>query len=82
MFEKVREHILNIELKRGDSATEVSSFAASLNQIYGANRFVEILIGLGKTTLHRGYSYYNTNYTKQVLFSSLLKNCHPAESDT
>lgn len=82
MFEKVREHILNIELKRGDSATEVSSFAASLNQIYGANRFVEILTGLGKTTLHRGYSYYNSNYTKQLLFSSLLKNCHPAESDT
>jgi hypothetical protein len=82
MFEKVREHILNIELKRGDSATEVSALAASLSRIYGVSRFVEILVGLGKTTLHRGYSYYNTNFTKQILFSSLLKNCHPAETDS
>ncbi|HRH42134.1 MAG TPA: DUF4132 domain-containing protein, partial [Pyrinomonadaceae bacterium] len=82
MFEKVREHILNIEMKRGDSETDVSHLVASLNEIYGAKRFVEILVGLGKTALNRGYTYYNSNFTKQALFSRLLKNCHPAESDT
>lgn len=81
MFEKAREHILNIELKRGDSATDVSHLVASLNFIYGANRFVEILVGLGKTNLNSGYSY-SSNVTKQSLFSSLLSSCHPHESDT
>ena len=81
MFRKVREHILDIELKRGDSATEVSPLAASLGRIFGANRFVELLVGLGKTPLNRGY-YYGNNFDKQVLFSSLLKNCYPAQTDT
>jgi hypothetical protein len=82
MFERVREHILDIEMKRGDSATDVSPLVASLNEIYGASRFVQLLIGLGKTTLNRGYTYYGSNYTKQALFSRLLKNCYPAATDT
>ncbi len=83
LFEKIREHILNIELKRGDSATEVSPFVASLETIYGSNRLVELLIGLGKTTLNRGYvSYYSQNFNKQAIFSQLLKKCFPLESDT
>ena len=82
LFGKVREHILNIELKRGDSATSVTSLAANLQAIYGINRFTEILIGLGKTTLSRGYSYYGGGeMNKQSLFSHLLKNSFPLESD-
>jgi hypothetical protein len=82
MFGKVREHILNIELKRGDSATSVTSMASNLQAIYGINRFAEILIGLGKTTLNRGYSYYNGGErNKQSLFSQLLKNSFPLETD-
>ncbi|MCU0238249.1 MAG: DUF4132 domain-containing protein, partial [Pyrinomonadaceae bacterium] len=83
LYEKVREHILDIELKRGDSATEVSPLVASLETIYGADRFVEILVSLGKTPLNRGYVYYyNQNFTKQSLFSKLLKNCFPTENES
>jgi Family of unknown function (DUF5724)/Domain of unknown function (DUF4132) len=84
MFEKVREHILDIELKRGDSPTSVTRMVANLNSVYGINRFAEILIGLGKTALNRGYIYYygNTEANKQTQFSRLLKNCYPRESNT
>lgn len=84
LFENVREHILDIELKRGDTATSVTSLAANLQTIYGAKRFVELLKGLGKTPLNRGYYYYygNDDVNKQRSFSRLLKNCFPLESDT
>lgn len=84
MFEKVREHVLDIELKRGDSPTSVTSFAASLQKIYGVKRLVEILVGLGKTPLNRGYSYYygNTEMNRQRMFSQLLKACFPLGTDT
>lgn len=82
MLERVREHCLDIELKRGDSQTPVSEIVGSFGRIVGARRFVEILAGLGKTTLTRGYSYSGGDLTKQSVFSQLLKYCHPAEDDT
>jgi Family of unknown function (DUF5724)/Domain of unknown function (DUF4132) len=84
LFEKIREHILDIELKRGDSPTSVTKLTASLQTIYGAKRFAEILSGLGKTPLNRGYYYYygNEEINKQRSFSRLLKVCSPLETDT
>lgn len=84
LFEKVREHILDIELKRGDSSTSVTNLAANLQKIYGAKRFFEILGGLGKTSLHRGYYYYygDSEMNRQRMFSRLLKVCFPLETDT
>lgn len=84
LYEKVREHILDIELKRGDSATSVTNLAGNLQTIYGAKRFVEILVGLGRTTLNNGYyHYYGRNeINKKQSFSSLLKNSYPLETDT
>lgn len=83
MFEKVREQFLDIELKRGDSPTSVTSLVSSIQTVYGINRFAEILIGLGKTTLNRGYYYYgDKEVSKQRQFSRLLKNSFPLETDT
>ena len=84
MFEKVREHILDIELKRGDTVTSVTNLAGNLQMIYGTKRFVEILVGLGKTTLNSGYYYYygRNEINKKQSFSSLLKNSFPSETDT
>jgi hypothetical protein len=83
LFEKVRERILDIELKRGDTATAATDFAVNLQTIYGARRFVEILSGLGKTSLNKGYYYYygRDDVDKQRSFSRLLKNCFPLETD-
>lgn len=84
MYEKVREQFLDIELKRGDSPTAVSRLTAEIQRIYGTHRFIEILTGLGKTPLNRGYYYYygNNEINKQTQFSRLLKNCYPLATDT
>lgn len=84
MFIKVREHFLDIELKRGDSATPVTKMVQVLGVIYGVKRFGEIWAGLGKTTLNRGYVYsYNAEAMgKQKIFSLLLKCCFPLPEDT
>ncbi len=84
MFEKVREHLLDIELKRGDSTTPVTEFTSGLQTIFGINRLAEILAGMGKTTLYKGYiySYGSKEKNKQESFSALLKSCHPAPADT
>ncbi|MGO4293160.1 DUF4132 domain-containing protein [Chitinophaga sp. RAB17] len=84
MFIRMREHFLDIELKRGDTATAVTRLVQQLKIIYGVHRFAEILTALGKTTLHRGYIYSGGNdaYSKQQQLSTLLKNCYPLPEDT
>ncbi|SEW51898.1 DUF4132 domain-containing protein [Chitinophaga arvensicola] len=83
MFIRVREHFLDIELKRGDTATAVTKFVPQLETVYGINRLAEILTGLGKTTLYRGYIYGGSDdFTRQQQFSTLLKKCFPAPEDT
>ncbi|HEY9260941.1 DUF4132 domain-containing protein [Chitinophaga sp.] len=84
MFIRMREHFLDIELKRGDTATAVTQLVQQIKVIYGVHRFAEILKALGKTTLHRGYIYSGGNsvYSKQQQLSTLLKNCYPLPEDT
>ncbi|TAE15309.1 MAG: DUF4132 domain-containing protein, partial [Bacteroidetes bacterium] len=82
MMELCKRRILEIELKRGDSSTAVTNLAASLLTIEGVQNFIQILVGLGKDTLHRGYIYHygGAEYTKKELFGILLKRCFPANS--
>lgn len=82
MYTRVREHLLDIELKRGDSATPVSSFVTEIERLEGIHRFAQILAGLGKDALHKGYIYSADHKNKQQLFSSLLKKCYPLATDT
>lgn len=82
MFDTVRDHILDIELKRGDSPTAVSSLAVQLGRIHGVKRLTQVMAGMGKTSLQKGYFYgWSSSYDKQTVFSNLLKNCHALESD-
>ncbi|MFB6453852.1 DUF4132 domain-containing protein [Chitinophaga sp. Hz27] len=84
MYNRVRETFLDAELKRGDSATPVTIYVQAMFYIPGMNRFFELLAGLGKTNLNRGYiyTYADTLMSKVQLFSTLLKRCFPAEEDT
>ena len=84
IIEEIQNKFLDVELIRGDASTAVSHFVQAFQNIYGSNRFVEILKGLGKATLYANYiySYGNESMTKQKLFSYLLSICHPLESDT
>jgi hypothetical protein len=71
---------LEIELRRGDTKTPVSDFVHHFTSIHGLDYFIKIIKGLGKDSLHRGYAYGGNS--KQVQFSRLLKNCHPAPGDS
>lgn len=84
IIDEIQNKFLDVELIRGDASTAVSHFVQAFQTIYGVNRFIEILKGLGKSTLYANYiySYGNESMTKQKLFSYLLSNCHPLESDT
>ncbi|MCS3530659.1 DUF4132 domain-containing protein [Chryseobacterium sp. JUb7] len=84
IIDDIQNKFLDIELIRGDANTSVSYFVQEFQSIYGANRFVQILKGLGKANLYANYiySYSGDSMTKQKLFSYLLSNCYPLESDT
>uniref|UniRef100_UPI0025CE9BC8 DUF4132 domain-containing protein n=1 Tax=uncultured Chryseobacterium sp. TaxID=259322 RepID=UPI0025CE9BC8 len=84
VIKEIRHKFLDIELVRGDAETPVSRFVQSFQTIYGANRFAQILKGIGKSGLYANYiySYNNESMTRQKLFSYLLSNCEPLETDT
>ena len=79
--QKLAQHVINIEVKRGDLPTPVSSLATDIHQHEGIENFVNILLGLGKDTLTRGWiSSYNSG--KKDVLSSLLRASVPRETDT
>lgn len=84
MIEEIQNKFLDIELIRGDANTAVSHYVQDFQTIYGAHRFIQILKGLGKSGLYANYiySYGNESMTKQKLFSKLISECYPLESDT
>ena len=80
LAQKVVDRILEIELKRGDSETQVTSLAEELSYVYGAETFIRILQAFGKDTFIR--DSYNWGSTKRGVLSSLLHACHPLPTDT
>ncbi|WP_185288525.1 DUF4132 domain-containing protein [Chryseobacterium lactis] len=84
MIDEIRDKFLDVELIRGDANTAVSHFVQEFQTIYGIHRFAQILKGLGKSGLYANYiyAYGNENMTKQKLFSKLISDCYPLESDT
>lgn len=80
LINTVIERILDIELKRGDSETPVSSLAYEIRCVSGIDRLLQILQALGKDKpVTRGY-YANLN--KREILSSLLQASSPADSDS
>lgn len=80
LINTVIERILDIELKRGDSETPVSSLAYEIRCVSGIDRLLQILQALGKDKpVTRGY-YANLN--KREILSSLLQASSPAPSDS
>ncbi|MGF7046875.1 hypothetical protein J2T13_001377 [Paenibacillus sp. DS2015] len=78
----VVERILDVELERGDLATEVTPLAMGLERIEGIEHFIHILSGLQHETFIRGYVYgYGDSITKKESFSHLLKNSYPREGE-
>jgi Family of unknown function (DUF5724)/Domain of unknown function (DUF4132) len=84
MVNEVRDMFLDIELKRGDSDTSVTHLVIGFERIYGINRFTELITGLGRQNLYKGYIYSwgSESLNRQKLFSYLLKRCYPSDTDT
>lgn len=81
--QSIVDRILEIELHRGDSATEVTYLANSLRRIYGARVLIRILQAFGKDTFVRdGYGWNSDKTSKRETLSYLLKNCYPLPEDT
>ena len=61
LAQKIVERILEIELKRGDSETQVTSLAEELSYVYGAETFIRILQAFGNyfedTDIHFNISH-------------------------
>ncbi|GHU05213.1 hypothetical protein FACS1894158_07340 [Betaproteobacteria bacterium] len=74
--------ILEIELDRGDSPTEVSERALEIEQHEGAANFVKILTALGDETFVRGYIWNNGDPTKKMTLSSLLRASRPGAEES
>ncbi|WP_084410739.1 DUF4132 domain-containing protein [Paenibacillus glacialis] len=76
------ERILEVELERGDLATDVTPLAMGLERIEGMEHLIHILSGLQQETFIRGYIYgYGDSITKKETFSHLLKISYPREGE-
>lgn len=84
MIAVAKNRILEIELRRGDSSTPVTVLAQSIQSVKGIDYLIQILNGLGKDSMNRGYiySYGNQEYSKKEVLSVLLKRCHPLNTET
>lgn len=82
VLDKVVRRVLEIELKRGDTCTEVSPLAMRIDRIEGAAYLVGILQAFGKDTFCRSDSYYGSAYPKKEVLSKLLRSCYPAAGET
>ncbi|MDR1480861.1 MAG: DUF5724 domain-containing protein [Planctomycetaceae bacterium] len=78
LLPSVIDRILEIELSRGDTETEVSPLIKSIGEFEGIRYFVDILKAMDKTPLVRGYSYSN-NLSRADSFCFLLKVCEPED---
>lgn len=74
------DRILDIELKRGDTPTVVSSLAKEISVITGIDYLIKILVGLGKDKPMG--NFYGMGDSKRGMFSWLLHVSCPGPDDT
>lgn len=78
---KVLDYILDLELRRGDSPTPYSTAIKGIQKVEGTDRFIGILLALGKENLDRSSYYYGANATKKSNLSRLLRVSEPLEGE-
>ncbi|WP_170169051.1 DUF4132 domain-containing protein [Mesobacillus subterraneus] len=82
--QKTVSRILEIELQRGEMATEVSTLAMEIQHFEGMPYLMTILAALEKEAFVRGYIYHydHESITKKEALSHLLRVCHPKPGET
>jgi hypothetical protein len=78
IVERIRERILEIELKRGETPTAASAPARHLHHVPGMDRLFQFLERLGKKTFAR--NTYGEG--KLETFTHLISVTYPTEADT
>lgn len=73
--------IVEVEEKRGELPTSLTSVARAIERFEGAEYFCNLLAALGKENFFHGYDY-SSDTTKKAVLSRLLKRCYPAKDDT
>jgi HEAT repeat protein len=76
-----RERIFDVECKRGELPTAATYPAHSIRSVPGMRNLFWLLVALGNSDFARGYHYGNDR-SRSAVFSSLIRNSYPIESDT
>lgn len=82
VVDEVGQRILDIELSRGESTTEVSDLAAKLCIVKGSENLIRILAALGKASFVIGTTYAPDVTSKREMLSYLLQHSRPDAEDT
>jgi len=80
VFLPLKTNLLQLELERGDIATEATDYISSIHTVNGIHYVFEVLQRLGKENFERGYSYYSDS--KKTKFSAILKKSIPNEAES
>ncbi|WP_200892473.1 DUF5724 domain-containing protein [Aliterella atlantica] len=78
--DRIRQRIIEIELKRGDLPTVASTAALALRSLPGIYNLIALLQAFSKSKLVRGWSY-DTNGKARV-FSHLIRVSFPQDGET
>ncbi len=81
IIDACRERILDVECKRGELPTVATAPACSIRSVPGMRNLFRILVALDDTGFERGY-HYGHDQSRSSVFSSLIRNSYPIESDT
>ena len=80
IFKPLKKNLLDIEIERGELATEATHYIERLRCVEGMEYLFTVLERMGKANFERGYSYDSSS--KASTFSNIIKKCEPNKSDT
>ncbi len=83
MAERIRAHLLDLELARGDLPTPATAAARHLGSLWGSETLFRLFAALAGNNLKKGarWSWTVSNDRSEVL-TSLIKKTHPRPDDT
>lgn len=80
--QRIRERILEIELRRGEMPTAASDPALALRYAGDGRTLLALLTALGKESVARGWTWTSDRTSKQYVYSHLIRTTFPGEADT
>lgn len=82
MLDDIRETFVDIEVNRSELNTNVTEILFQFKKFYGINRLIQFVNGLGELSFSKSFTWGQNAWTKQKIFSFLIKHCYPSKTDT